>query len=396
LAVGATLGESAAAHSGADKAADALTWFDTTASAVTAGGSSNRLINNRIWAIAWTSAARAIRCAPYNNRENYIRAALASAVHNALSALTTGQHANLDAAFQTSLRAIPKGVAKNAGIAAGTRQAQALLSERKGDGLEPESMNPDIAVPAPGPGIWRPTPPSHSRPQGAGAGYATPFALESAAQFRPAGPPHMDSSVYRAELEEVAAYGRIDSTARTADQTASAEFWFGSAAGILDQALRVGVGRTKTLTGRVEMVAQFHLAQVDAQIATADAKYHYWHWRPITAIHNDAIAPDPTWAPLHTTPAHPDYVSGTSNYSGVATTILEELAPRGPGGTFQLTSPSAPDAPRSYATWSDLADEAVGARVWSGIHFRSADVDAVALGADIARYVIQQADSIFG
>jgi hypothetical protein len=41
---------------------------------------------------------------------------------------------------------------------------------------------------------------------------------------------------------------------------------------------------------------------------------------------------------------------------------------------------------RSYARFSDAVDEIVEARIWSGIHFRSADKQAARLGKRVARY----------
>ena len=51
------------------------------------------------------------------------------------------------------------------------------------------------------------------------------------------------------------------------------------------------------------------------------AKYDYGLWRPITAINladtdgnPDTIA-DPTWVPLFTTPAYPEYPSGYNAFT---------------------------------------------------------------------------------
>ena len=41
---------------------------------------------------------------------------------------------------------------------------------------------------------------------------------------------------------------------------------------------------------------------------------------------------------------------------------------------------------RSYGSFSQAIDEIVDARVWSGIHFRIADVHAAKMGKQIARY----------
>jgi hypothetical protein len=394
--VGASLAEPASGATADCGADDALTWFDTTVAVTAAGGSSVRVINDRSWAIAWTAAARALRTAPRKGREHFSRAALASALHTGLSALTSGQQEALDAALTDALARIPRGRPKSDGVAAGAREAEALLADREGDGLDPASISPQIEVPAPAPGIWRPTPPSHSRPTSAGIAYARPFALDSAEQFRPAGPPPVGSDAYRAELDEVRSLGRLDSTDRTEEQSFIAQFWFTSVVPLLQQSLRRGIERTDALADRVELVALFYIGQVDSQIAGAETKYHYWHWRPVSAVREDPEAPEPGWTPFETTPSHPDYISGTSLYTGVGQALLQELVPQGPGRGFKLTSPDFPEVPRSYSGWAALGPEAVSARVLTGIHFRTAGLDALSLGADVVGHAVHIRDDLFG
>jgi len=52
---------------------------------------------------------------------------------------------------------------------------------------------------------------------------------------------------------------------------------------------------------------------------------------------------------------------------------------------FSATSLSS-NTTRGYRRFSDAVDEVVDARVYSGIHFRKADVDGAALGQRVARY----------
>ncbi|SDD75865.1 vanadium-dependent haloperoxidase [Glycomyces harbinensis] len=392
---GTGLAEPASASTAGGSAQDALSWFDTTVTVTAAGGSTVRVINDRSWAIAWSAGARAVRSAPRRSRDAFSRAALASALHTGLSALTTGQQATLDAALADALARIPDGRAKRDGVAAGAREARALIADREGDGLDAASISPVIEVPAPAPGIWQPTAPSFSRPTTAGIAHARPFALESAEQFRPAGPPPLGTDAYRTELDEVRTLGRIDSTERTEEQSFIAQFWLTSAVPLLQQSLRRGLERTDDLLDRVELVALTYIAQVDSQIAGAETKYHYWHWRPITAVREDPENPEPEWTPFETTPSHPDYISGTSLYAGVGSAVLGALVPRGPGRRFQLTSPAFPDTPRSYSSWAALGPEAVSARVFTGIHFRTAGADALTLGADVADHAVHRRDDLF-
>jgi hypothetical protein len=46
-------------------------------------------------------------------------------------------------------------------------------------------------------------------------------------------------------------------------------------------------------------------------------------------------------------------------------------------------------APRSFDRFSDALQEIIDARVWGGIHFRTADVQAKILGRNVADYMAQ-------
>ena len=49
-------------------------------------------------------------------------------------------------------------------------------------------------------------------------------------------------------------------------------------------------------------------------------------------------------------------------------------------------SPS-PCPPRSYGRFSDALKEIIDARVWGGIHFRTADVQGKVLGTKVAHWL---------
>ncbi|MFI7407706.1 vanadium-dependent haloperoxidase [Streptomyces sp. NPDC049627] len=379
----------------ADRASTALAWYDATADTVATAGASTQITNSRTWAISWLAAARAARTVPAGvERGPYQEAALAGAVHRALVTLAPSRAEQLDATFRSTLDAIPDGPAEDRGVAAGERQADLVLKSRQGDGLDPASVNaPYTAKPA-APGVWQPTPPAYAPAAQYGNRLARPFLLKTPSQFRLGPPPALDSRRYAADLAEVRAYGAVDSTARSARQTETATFWLGSSLTLYTEPLRVALSRTdQGIAGQTRLVALFHLALVDTQIATSDSKYAHERWRPVTAIRTGGIDPVPDWTPLHTTPAHPDYPSGHNTYSGAAETVLSALA--GPRtAPFDLTSPTAPGVTRTYTTWKQLSDENVDARVFSGIHTRSADEAGISLGKHVARYVLQNAGQL--
>lgn len=139
---------------------------------------------------------------------------------------------------------------------------------------------------------------------------------------------------------------------------------------------------------RAKLVALFHVASVDTQIATSDTKYAYQSWRPITAIR---ATDDPNWTPLHTTPAHPDYPSGHNTYAGAAERILTGIIGPVARSPYTIGSPTAPGVTRTYTDWHQPSLENVDARVWSGIHTRSADLAGIRLGGDVAGYTLAHA-----
>lgn len=384
-----------ATAAGHDRAATALTWYDTTAETIATAGAPTQVTNSRTWAIGWLAAARATRAVPDGvARRPYQEAALAAAVHRALVTLAPSRAEQLDAKLTATLDAIPDGPAERRGVAAGQRQADLALAERQGDGLDPASVNAAYPVRPAAPGVWQPTPPAYAPATQYGNRLARPFALAAADQFRLGPPPALDSARYAADLAEVRAYGAADSQVRTARQTETAAFWYGSSLTLYTEPLRVALSRIEQgIAGQARLVALFHTALVDTQIATSDSKYAHERWRPVTAIRTGALDPDPAWTPLHTTPAHPDYPSGHATYSGAAETVLTALT--GPGtAPFELTSPTAPGVTRAYTAWKQLSDENVDARVWSGIHTRSADEAGITLGRDVARHTLRHADRL--
>ncbi|MDA1360858.1 vanadium-dependent haloperoxidase [Glycomyces luteolus] len=402
VAAAGAVGVAAPGSAGPAASAAALRWFDTTDATVTAAPAPTQVTNSRTWAVAWLAAARAVRRVPHGaNASHYREAALATAVHRALTVITPARATELDAALAEALAAIPDGSAKRRGAAAGVARADALLTEREGDGLDPASVNVAWTPPAAAPGVWQPTPTAFGPGLQAGTRHAVPFALDSGEQFRLPAPPALGSAAYRADVEEVRVYGALHSTVRTQAQTDTAQFWLGSSFTLYTPVLRAALEHHRgSLREQVELVALFHVASVDTQIATSDSKYAHVLWRPVTAIAgplddgDPQTAQDPSWAPLHTTPSHPDYPSGHNTYSGSAEEVLTQLVGDGPGAAFTIPSPSAPGVTRTYTTWHPLTTENVDARVWSGIHSRTADVAGVELSRTVAAHVLSRSDDL--
>ncbi|WP_328991780.1 vanadium-dependent haloperoxidase [Kribbella sp. NBC_01245] len=370
----------------------ALEWYDVTASTISTAGAPTQVTNNRTWAIGWLAATRALLHKPAATRD-YQDAALAGAVHETLVTLIPARAAQLDQALATTLARIPDGSAESTGLAEGRRQAKAVLTSRTGDGLDPASVNAPFTPPPAAPGIWQPTPPANSPATQYGNRVAKPFLLRSANQYRPGPPPALGSARYNRDLTEVRTVGSAGSTTRTQAQTDTAVFWLGSSYVLYTEPVRVALTETtgKSPADRAKLVALFHVAAVDTQIATSDTKYAYLRWRPVTAIRAGG---DATWTPHHTTPAHPDYPSGHTTYSGSAEQVLTTLVGPRTAKPYTIGSPSAPGVTRTYTTWRKLTEENVDARVWSGIHTRTADTTGVTLGRQVAANTLREANRL--
>jgi membrane-associated phospholipid phosphatase len=204
--------------------------------------------------------------------------------------------------------------------------------------------------------------------------------------------------------------GSLTSTTRTRDQTIAAWFWASSTASylwnhaallLMDDGERHDSDhdwrdrhRSSTLQD-ARLLALLNLAMADAAIGCWEAKYSYVFWRPVTAIpladadNNPATTLDATWQPLFATPAHPEYPSGHSCVSAAAAGVLVSYF--GERARFRVTSDVMPGVVRSFGSFSGALDEVANARIFAGIHFRSATTDGQALGGAIASYVLENA-----
>jgi len=324
-------------------------------------------------------------------------AAVATAAHDVLVGRLPSQKADLDAAYAASLAAIPDGDAKTDGIALGAEVASGWLALRADDGYE--APVPPYDVP-PGPGNWERTPPGFADPIAMWLPYLMPFTLRSGDQFRPEAPPSLRSKAWAVDYNEVKLVGAKNSPVRTPAQTEAALFWVENTLGQYNRAWReLARKQGLSLADSARMLAMLDIAAGDAVIVCWDAKYTFNFWRPVTAIragdtdgNKDTIA-DPTWEPSIVTPAHPEYPSGHSTVSSAVAQVaaaffgtdkmswtIDSLSSRNPDG-----SPSV----HHYARFSDVAREVIGARIWAGIHYRTACLQGAAGGKKVAHQLLK-------
>ena len=58
---------------------------------------------------------------------------------------------------------------------------------------------------------------------------------------------------------------------------------------------------------------------------------------------------------------------------------------------FSVTSDTMPGVVRSFSSFASALEEVQNARIYAGIHYRSATRDGQVLGASVAQYVLDNA-----
>jgi hypothetical protein len=339
-------------------------------------------------------------------------AAVATAAHDVLSSIVRGVPQgiafpnrqtlldSLSAAYDESLGAIDDSPSKAQGIAAGHGAADAMIAAREGDGRYGPSQwrgapNGDLnQIPV---GHWSPLLPNGTiaLDPTPWVGGVRPFLIESSSQFRTPGPNALTGAAYTADYNEVKTLGGdgvVTSTARTPDQTRTALFWTGAGGAFWSVVARDLIeDRNIDLANSARLLAMMNLAAADAVINCWNDKYYWDFWRPWNAIAraaedgNPATVPEAGWTPLRSAP-YPEHPSGHMCLDGGHVGALQlffgtdEIA-------FDVTSFVVTDHPNHYERFSQTLDEIEDARVWAGLHFRTADVQGEQLGLNVANYM---------
>ncbi len=295
------------------------------------------------------------------------------------------QVAVLDAVYQTLLDLEPDSLSKRNGIRVGAAVAEQLLALRANDG-----RNADVPyTPGSGPGVWVPTPPAFLPATTAFLAKVTPFTMKRASQFRPAGPPALDSKHWADDYNEVKMLGASVGSTRTPEQTATARFWEPLAGTVWPASIRrVAQEQELDLASSAHFQAAAFAAFADGLIACWDAKFHFNFWRPVTAIQNggtddtDLTEPDPTWQPLATTPNFPEYPSGHACATAAVSYTIEDYFPH---EVFIPVQNIVSEEERFFRTAKEVVSEIIEARMLLGFHFRSGDEDGAVIGRNVAR-----------
>ena len=315
-------------------------------------------------------------------------AAVATAAYRVLVTLFPTQQVTLDGQLAASLALIPDGPAKTGGIEVGEATAAAMLAARTNDGR----FTQFTVVEGFGPGQWRRTPPLFVFEPAPWVGNVRPFLVPSAAGLRSEGPKALTSVTYTRDFKEVKAVGSLTSTLRTADQTDAALFWQANGAGLFNAIFRqLADTQDLDIAEAARMFAMANLAGADGAIGCWNDKYYWNFWRPVTAIReagtdgNAQTVPDPNWTPLFATPPFPEHPSGHSCISSAVVATLQEFF-----GTDKMsfsTFSTFSGTTRGFDRFSTAIKEIIDARVWAGIHFRTADTQGAALGRKVAEFL---------
>lgn len=225
-------------------------------------------------------------------------------------------------------------------------------------------------TPPVGDGLWKPTPPAFAAPATPYWGNNRPVVKGSLANSQPTPPPvystdpgspfyKMVKQVYDASQE------------LTADQTAMALFWRdipgvsspGHWLSILQQTVHQ---KNTSMAKAVVAYALTGAATNDGLIGCFQLKYQYNLVRPITYIRE--TMGHTTWNSTLATPAHPEYPSAHSTLSAGAAHIFEQLF-----GNIRSFTDHTYDylgfAPRTYTSYTAIANEAGVSRLYGGIHY---------------------------
>jgi hypothetical protein len=325
-------------------------------------------------------------------------AAAAQAAHDTLVALYPTRQGVFDAALAESLAGIPTGLARQ-GVAVGGEVAREILALRRDDG---SGTARTWTPPNNDPGTYQLTPPNFAPAGNVHVPFITPYAVQSASQFRPGSHPALDSPEYAADLNEVRVVGASDADVagvdrdnnglpdRTADQTLVAELWrvpLGNHTVWNRIAQDQAATHDLSLPETARLFALMNMALNDGLLTSHESKYHYNLWRPITAIQwaEGVFYPDPkAWKTEHpTTPPYPAYASNASTIGAACATVLTDVF--GPDVSFQV---NWSQGARTYDNFWAAADEQANGRIYGGIHFRFDCVAGQGIGADVGGYIL--------
>ena len=326
-----------------------------------------------------------------------VQAAVAAAARTTLDYYLPDQAASVDAKYTAYLATLTGDVAN--GVTVGEAAANDIIAFRTGDGLK-ASPTPSYGGNGPIlPGQWQLQP--GQAVQTPWLATMRPFLLDNAAQFRAQPPPALTSDLYARDLNETEAYGALNSTVRTPEQTAIAYFWVGNNINQYNVAMQSVVAQHD-----MDLVDAAHLFAI-GNIVTTDAGNGLLRLQVLLPV----LAPDhgdperrqgqqsrhdgrPGLAgAAGALPGHPEYPSQHGCFTAAfSDTLASALHTQhidvdmmgGANGSNVLTTT------QHFDTVDDMQDQVVDARVWLGFHFRNSVEQGVKLGNKVAGWELKR------
>ncbi len=254
------------------------------------------------------------------------------------------------------------------------------------------------------PATWRPTPPAYMDAVEPHFNKLRPFAIDSAAQFKPAPPTPFSidkKSRFYTEALEVFETGKNLSQ----EQREIASFWdcnpfvMNVKGHVMFATKKISPGGHWMNITRVvcnqsnadfvkaaEAYTLVAVALFDGFMSCWDEKYRSKVIRPETYI-NQYINED--WVPLLQTPPFPEYTSGHSVISSASAVTLTKLF----GDNFAFTDSTEVEfglTARSFPSFIKASEEAAISRLYGGIHYRPAIENGITEGRALANYILQK------
>jgi hypothetical protein len=255
----------------------------------------------------------------------------------------------------------------------------------------------------------------------------TPFALTSPDQFLPPGPTRLTLGLLDQEVNEAV----LQSAALTDLQKVRVEYWADGPTSetppghwcVFAQA--VSRARGHSLDQDAKLFFALANAELDASIASWNAKRRWDYVRPITAVRTRKAGQlilawggpyrgtrlirgenyQPYQPATFPTPPFPEYVSGHSTFSAAGARVLQRftgsdlfgarLTVR--SGTSRVEPGATPLLPQilTWPTFSLALDEAGRSRRQGGIHFLDGDYNGRTLGASVGQNAWTKAQTYF-
>ena len=341
-------------------------------------------------------------------------AAVASAAYWVIKGLNLQGTFPIDTWYNESLSAIPDGESKELGKILGKQSADAIIANRANDGLSQEIASSPLPPDGDDPGEYRSTLPysnpvlnlPHTKLHTNWGVVVRPFVITSNDQFRPSGPYSINTESYTQDFNEVKSKGALIGHNRTSEESSLLLFWSDIRPSLIWNTLARNIITSKKIDAwrTARLFALMHTAIADGNNAVLGAKYHFYYWRPETAIrlgntdNNPNTTGDFAWLPsiiavqntnplMNTyTPPIPDYPSSFSMHGGAAAEILK-LFFQSDEISFDLASTVPQTISRHFNSLSQAASENSVAWIYAGFYFRKAVLDGEEQGRQIAAHV---------